>query len=86
MTYRIEVLPSAQRELRKLDHSIVARLRRAINALSDDPRPSGCKKMSGRKDYWRIRVADYRVVYKIEDDRLVVTIAKAAHRREVYDR
>jgi mRNA interferase RelE/StbE len=57
----------------------------AIDALADDPRPSGCAKLAGRDDY-RIRVGDYRVVYAVDDDKRVVLIARIAHRREVYRR
>jgi len=59
-------------------------LRDAILALADDPRPPGCIKMSGYDDRWRIRVGDWRVVYRIEDGRLVVLVVTVAPRGGVY--
>jgi mRNA interferase RelE/StbE len=56
---------------------------RAIRNLSANPRPAGCKKLKGL-DAWRIRVGDYRVIYEIHDDVLVVLVIRVAHRGEVY--
>lgn len=55
-----------------MDRRVVARILPAIAALADDPRPPGVKRLKGASDLWRIRIGDYRVVYTIEDDRLVV--------------
>jgi mRNA interferase RelE/StbE len=82
--YEVLIKPSARKELeavglKKDRQRIVA----AILALADDPRPSGCRKLSGR-DKYRIRCGDYRVVYSVEDVILVVTIAKVGHRSDVY--
>jgi mRNA interferase RelE/StbE len=54
-----------------------------IDALCEEPRPSGCKKLAG-SDYWRIRIGDYRVLYSIEDAKLTVLVVRVGHRREVY--
>jgi len=83
--YRLVIKASAAKELDAVDgkrnrQRIVA----AIGSLSDDPRPSGVEKLSGMKDRFRIRVGDFRVVYAIEDDALVVYVVKVGHRREVY--
>ncbi|MEQ1946562.1 MAG: type II toxin-antitoxin system RelE/ParE family toxin [Bryobacteraceae bacterium] len=56
-----------------------------IIALADDPRPTGCKKLVGHKDHWRIRIGDWRVIYIIDDRRQLVSITRIAHRREVYE-
>jgi mRNA interferase RelE/StbE len=82
--YEILIKPSARKELeavglKKDRQRVVA----AILGLADDPRPSGCRKLSGR-DKYRIRCGDYRVVYSVEDVVLVVTIAKVGHRSDVY--
>ena len=58
----------------------------AIDRLADDPRPAGIKPVVGEPGAFRIRVGDYRVLYEIEDDRLVVVVVKIAHRSTVYDR
>ena len=60
------------------------RIADAMTRLADQPRPPGCKKLTGI-DAWRIRVGDFRVVYEIHDDRLLVLVVRIGHRREVYD-
>ena len=82
--YSIGYTTSAQRELRKLDSSVRRRVRAAIDALAEDPRPNGCKKMSGFETLWRIRIGDYRVVYDVIDEQVIVTVVRVAHRREAY--
>jgi len=62
-----------------------ARIDRKILALADDPRPTGCKKLRGYKDQWRIRAGDWRVLYIIDDTAKVVRITRIANRREVYE-
>ncbi len=67
----------------RLDGSVRKRIVLRIEALEAEPRPSGCKKLTG-SELWRIRVGDHRVVYSIEDDKLVVLVVSVGHRREVY--
>jgi mRNA interferase RelE/StbE len=83
--YKIDIKPSALRELEKLSDSLIARLVPKIESLAADPRPSGCKKLRGYKDLWRIRVGDYRVVYVIDDTRKKLSITRIAHRQDVYE-
>jgi mRNA interferase RelE/StbE len=83
--YSLEIKQSAQKELDALDDPPFARIDRKILALSDNPRPSGCKKLRGYKDLWRIRVGDWRVVYIINDDTKIVAVTRIAHRRDVYE-
>lgn len=83
--YAIEIKPSARKELEKLGDSLIARLVSKIEGLSSDPRPTGCKKLRGYKDLWRIRVGDYRVVYVVDDTRKSVSITRIAHRQDVYE-
>ena len=82
--YRIEIKRSAAKEIRAVGRKedrrrIVAR----IGALADDPRPPGCTKLSGR-DAFRVRQGEYRIVYTVADDVLVVEVVKVGHRRDVY--
>jgi len=84
--YALEIKPSARKELENLSDGLVARLALKIDGLATDPRPSGCRKLRGYKDLWRIRAGDFRIVYIIDDDRKVVSVTRVAHRREVYDR
>jgi mRNA interferase RelE/StbE len=83
VTYTVEILRSAQRQLAKVDRQDQPRLISAIRALAAVPRPPGCKKLSGRPA-WRIRIGAYRVVYEIHDDRLIVLVLRVAHRKDVY--
>jgi mRNA interferase RelE/StbE len=68
-----------------LHGSLRNRIRAAIDALADEPRPRGAVKLAGRDDY-RIRVGEYRVIYAVDDDDSLVIVARIAHRREVYRR
>ena len=84
--YAIQFTSSADKELNALPRKGQARVLRAIMALADDPRPYGCRKLTGRDDAYRIRVGVYRVVYVIEDDKLVVLVVRVGHRKDVYRR
>jgi mRNA interferase RelE/StbE len=83
--YAIDIKPSARRELEQLSNSLIARLMPKIEGLAANPRPSGCRKLRGYKDLWRIRIVDYRVVYIIDDDTKMVSLTRIAHRRDVYE-
>jgi mRNA interferase RelE/StbE len=84
--YAIEILPSAERALSALDKPHRERIGARIDALATNPRPAGIKKLHGDDNVWRLRVGEYRVIYEIHDRRLVVTVVKVGHRREVYRR
>ena len=84
--YSVEVKPPARKELEALPDDVLARVVRKMESLRDTPRPSGCKKLKGYKDHWRVRVGDWRVVYVIDDAAKLISITRIAHRREVYDR
>ena len=81
----IELRPAAVRALRKLDPQIRPRIQGAIALLAQNPRPPGARALRGRPGL-RIRVGDYRIIYVVEDDVLVVVVLTLAHRREVYER
>jgi len=84
MTYSVVVLSAAARTLAKLPSLTRERLRRSIDALADNPRPAGARKLSGQRDLFRIRAGDCRVIYEIQDERLIVLVVKVGHRRDVY--
>jgi mRNA interferase RelE/StbE len=86
MTYRIEVAPAAARQLRKLDPVARRRVQAAVELLADQPRPSGATRLVGGVGEWRVRTGDYRVVYEIHEDVLVILVLAAGHRREIYER
>ncbi|WP_442543137.1 type II toxin-antitoxin system RelE family toxin [Arthrobacter sp. KN11-1C] len=83
MSYNITVLPAALRQLRKLPPEGRRRVQAAIELLAETPRPPGAKKLAGRVE-WRVRTGDYRVLYRIDDGRLVIVVVQAGHRREIY--
>jgi mRNA interferase RelE/StbE len=82
--YDVEFTTAAAKQLRKLDPDLRRRLLAAIGQLAVEPRPAGCRKLVGEQNAWRVRIGDYRVIYDIFDERLLVTVVRAAHRREVY--
>ena len=87
MTYTVEISSSAAKSIAKIDKNTRLRIVGAIELLALDPRPPGVKMLrGGEQGLWRARVGDYRIVYTIEDDRLIVLVLRVAHRREVYDR
>ena len=84
MSYRVEILPRAAKALGKLPGRDYERVRDAISALGEEPRPRGCKKLVSREG-WRIRIGRYRVIYEIADRIRVVTVLDVGDRRDVYD-
>ena len=82
--YNVIIKASAKKELAALPRQVIVRLIAAIESLATDPRPNGVRKLTGTQDIYRVRVADYRIVYRIEDDRLIVEVVRVAHRKEVY--
>jgi mRNA interferase RelE/StbE len=83
MGYRVELRPAAQRELNRIPASDARRILSKITALAEEPFPPGVKKLAGT-DWYRIRIGDYRVVYALEKERLLVLVIRIGHRREVY--
>lgn len=82
-SYKIEIKKSAAKEIENLPSVILKRVVSHIQELVNDPRPLGCKKLSGDEKY-RIRVGDYRILYEIEDEIVRIYVVKVAHRKEVY--
>ena len=76
----------ASKELSKLDRVAQDRVRNAIDALADNPFPNGAIHVQNTADSYRIRVGDYRVLYNVDGEILVVFIVRVGHRREVYKR
>jgi mRNA interferase RelE/StbE len=84
--YSVELRPSAEKSLDKLDGRSRARILRKIIALAVDARPPGVKALTDEQGLWRIRIGDYRVVYEINDAELLVLVVRIAHRSDVYRR
>ena len=82
--YRIELTPAARRDLKSLAKDVLKRVDAKILSLARNPRPHGVKMLHGQAGFLRVRVGDHRIVYCVEDDRLLVLIVRIGHRREVY--
>lgn len=83
--YKIFFKPSAVKELEKIPSKVLRKVVEKIKGLTLDPRPPGCEKLSGEEKF-RIRQGNYRIVYTIEDKKLIVIVVKIGHRRDVYKR
>ena len=81
--YEIEFKPSAQKSLEKLPKKIQKRIQGVISTLEINPLPPVAKKLTGR-DAYRIRVSDYRIIYSIENNKLLIVVVGIGHRREIY--
>jgi mRNA interferase RelE/StbE len=88
VTCRVELRPPAARELRKLGRSARDRISEVISLLADEPRPPAAKMLTGddAPRRWRVRTGDYRVIYSVEDDVLLVLVINVRQRREAYGR
>ncbi len=83
-SYKLEITASAEKALAKLPKADRVRIARAIVELAVVPRPRGCRKLKGQEDVYRIRVGMYRVIYSIDDRRIVVVVLKLGHRKHIY--
>lgn len=83
--YQVIISNKAEKALQKLPGIAYARMVAALRNLAQDPRPAGCKKLKGR-EAWRIRIGDYRAIYEVEDDKLIVLIISIGHRKDIYDK
>ena len=85
MSYIIEMLPSARKAMAALPKTDRERVDARILSLADNPRPHGAIPLNGTaRGLWRLRVGNYRVLYEIRDDRLIVVIVDVGDRREIY--
>lgn len=82
--YRIEWKNAASKELRKLERTIIQRIVEVVDRLASNPRPEGCRKLQGSAHLFRVRVGDYRIVYSVVDDVLLIEVIRVGHRRDVY--
>lgn len=81
--YKVFIKPSAVKELKRIPQKDLQRVTSKIQSLSEEPRPHDCEKLSAQERY-RLRQGNYRIIYSIEDDKLLVYVVKVAHRRDVY--
>jgi mRNA interferase RelE/StbE len=84
MTYEIIITKSIQKQLDNLPNNIQERVYEKIAQLAEEPRPDGVFKLKGYDNEYRIRIGDYRLVYEIRDEQLIVLLVQCKHRRDVY--
>jgi mRNA interferase RelE/StbE len=83
LAYKIEIQRQAVKELDRVGLKDRKRIQSAIDGLAQDPRPAGSKKLRNREG-WRIRVGVYRILYKVEEQRLFVLVVRIGHRKDAY--
>lgn len=83
VTYRITLAPAA-RQLRKFDPQVRRRIQAALELLATESRPPAATRLIGGAGEWRVRTGDYRIIYEIHDDQLLVLVLRVGHRRDVY--
>jgi len=84
VSYKVEILRGALKQLKKIPSELQERIQIKIDDLATEPRPNGVKKLKGKENAYRIRVGDYRIIYDIFDDLLVVNVVEVGHRRNIY--
>lgn len=82
--YTIQIKRSAVKALQGLPGHTQAQIRKQIDSLAENPRPVGAQALRGYRGFFRLRVGDYRIIYQVEDPRLLVLVVRIGHRREVY--
>ena len=83
MRYTVLIERFALKQILKLDKQVIPIIKTAIASLCDNPRSYGYKKLKGENAY-HIRVGDYRIIYEIEDDKIIITVVSVGHRKEIY--
>ncbi|WP_131784361.1 type II toxin-antitoxin system RelE family toxin [Protofrankia symbiont of Coriaria ruscifolia] len=84
MRYTVSIAPGAFRQLRKLAPTARRRVQAVIDLLADDPRPPAARQLVGGTGEWRVRTGDYRIMYDIQDEELIVLVVAVGHHRDVY--
>jgi len=82
--HKVYLERAAERDLKRLSVEDFQRVISHIRGLAENPRPTGCRKITGSERDWRIRIADYRVIYEIDDKAMAVRVMRVKHRREAY--
>jgi mRNA interferase RelE/StbE len=84
MSYQIEITPAAQRNIKKLPKNIQQQIIEKLEELVLEPRPMGVVKLAAKEDLYRLRMGNYRIIYRIQDPVLSILITKIGHRRDIY--
>ncbi len=84
MTYQIVFKQSVKKDIRGLPQAVLARIQDVLRSLQEDPFPSGCAKLQGYDDSYRLRIGNYRIIYEVAVQIKILTIIKIGHRKDVY--
>jgi len=84
LVYKVFLEKRAEREIKKLPAEIFYRIILKLKTLSENPKPPGCRKITGAESDWRIRIGDYRIIYEIDEQEKAVKVMRIRHRRDVY--
>ncbi len=82
--YSLEIKKSVEKDFRKIPKNLQQKIWKSIENLRTEPRPKNCRKLVGTESDYRIRIGDYRVVYRILDENRIVIIFAAEHRKDIY--
>lgn len=84
MRYSVQIKPSAEKSFAKLNKSEQIKILKALESLENNPRPKGVKKLKSSLSLYRIRTGNYRIIYSIDNDIVLITVVKIGHRKEIY--
>ena len=84
MSYQVFISRTAEKQLKKLSANLQRKIAAVILSFEIEPRPFGSKKLSGRDDTYRVRVGNYRIIYDIVERKVIVTVLKIGHRKDIY--
>ena len=82
--YKIEIIASAEKSLKKIPKKDILKIVEAIQILSITPFPEGCRKLKGEEDVYRVRQGNYRIIYEVIEKKLIVLVLKIGHRKDIY--
>lgn len=82
--YQVQVQKAPEKVLRRLQKDLANRIASALDNLAIEPRPSGCRKLAGMHNHYRVRVGDWRIIYTIEDNVLLIVVIEVGPRKDIY--
>lgn len=82
--YKLSISSSAEKKLKKIPKKDLVKVIEKIQSLSINPLPEGCRKLSGEENVYRVRQGNYRIIYEIENKKLIILVLKIGHRKDVY--
>lgn len=84
--YKVEITASAEKSLKKIPKKDIVKIVEAIRVLAISPFPEGCRKLKGEEDVYRVRQGNYRIIYEVVENKLIVLVLKIGHRKDIYKR